>query len=131
MPEPSKRYSFWKYPKLTRFTNSAPTSATGSPTKTPRVLALAPEEDRPEVKVDVQDTQVRPFASPGVIIACLVCLLIGSLLRSLLSEADFVIYPAEGQASHGEWRELKRLMEWRIGFDRDLIVAVARRNVVN
>jgi hypothetical protein len=64
-----------------------------------------------------------------VIIACLVCLLLGSLLRSLLSEADFVIYPPTGTAPpEGEvWRELKRLGEWRIGWNTDLIVALARR----
>ncbi|WWC87689.1 uncharacterized protein L201_002581 [Kwoniella dendrophila CBS 6074] len=79
----------------------------------------------------------KPVVSlPGLIIACIVCLLLGSLLRSLLSEADFVIYQSSIPSSstidstasgHEHWRELKRLAEWKIGWNRDLIVAIARR----
>jgi hypothetical protein len=60
---------------------------------------------------------------------CIVCLLVGSLLRSLLSEADFVVYSPPGtQPPDGEiWRELKRLVEWRVGRNRDLIIAFAHR----
>lgn len=121
---------------MNRFSTSAPTSVTASPDLTPAVLTLAPEEDEHQAEVAapvvVPKDYLRPVTSvPGLIIACLVCLLIGSLLRSVLSEADFVIYPSSVDAvpetGHGEWRELKRLMEWRIGWDRDLIIAVARR----
>ncbi|WWC60113.1 uncharacterized protein I303_102677 [Kwoniella dejecticola CBS 10117] len=74
---------------------------------------------------------MKPVVSlPGLIIACMICLLLGSLLRSLLSEADFVIYQSTppGSPNEGEhWRELKRLAEWKIGWNRDLIVAIARR----
>ena len=87
------------------------------------------------------DEIFRPVISwPGLILACLVCLLIGSLLRSLLSDADFVIYLPAGQAvtrkgagggagggAAGSWRELKRLMVWRIGRKRDLVLGIARR----
>ncbi|OCF45073.1 hypothetical protein I317_01125 [Kwoniella heveanensis CBS 569] len=79
---------------------------------------------------------LQPIMSlPGVIILCLMCLLLGSLLRSILSEADFVIYQDESQIGsltlghEQHWRELKRLAEWRIGWDRDLIIAIARRGV--
>lgn len=131
-----KRYSFWKYPKL-GFSNSAPHSLTSSPVKT-HVATL------PEVKLDVEPESstiappsavtefklLQPVISlPSLIVACLVCLLLGSLFRSLLSEADYVIYqPPGGVTPPGEhWRELKRIIEWRIGWNRDLIIAVARR----
>ena len=148
LPEPLQRYSFWKYPALARFSSSAPTSLASSPVKVPG-LTLAPEEDargssalpspvkspiKSMTPIVTTDGQFRPIVSlPGLVIACLVCLLLGSLLRSILSEADFVIYKERGVEAgnvvpDGEtWRELKRLMEWRIGWNRDLIVAIARR----
>ncbi|KAK8861436.1 hypothetical protein IAR55_002255 [Kwoniella newhampshirensis] len=74
---------------------------------------------------------LRPVISvPGLVIACTICLLLGSLLRSLLSEADFVYQHPEGTSLQDEgehWRELKRLVEIGIGRDRDLIVAIAKR----
>ncbi|WVF66862.1 hypothetical protein IAT40_001605 [Kwoniella sp. CBS 6097] len=88
----------------------------------------------------IDSKMLRPIMSlPGVIILCLMCLLLGSLLRSILSEADFVIYQVDtqigspdtvgagGAGVHEHWRELKRLAEWRIGWNRDLIIAIARR----
>jgi hypothetical protein len=78
--------------------------------------------------------RITPSASPlltptGLIICCLLSLLIGSLLRSLLSEADFCIHLPAGREhpAKGEWRELKRLAEWKIGWGRDLVIAIARR----
>lgn len=78
---------------------------------------------------------LRPVTSlPGLIIACIVCFLFGSLLRSLLTDADFVIYQPSSLSGilpdihgAGPWRELRRLAEWKIGWDRDLVIAIARR----
>ncbi|WWD16659.1 hypothetical protein CI109_101089 [Kwoniella shandongensis] len=80
----------------------------------------------------VDSKLLRPVISlPGLVIACIICLLLGSLLRSLLSEADFVIYQSldsmRGGGDGEHWRELKRLAEWKLGWDRDLIIAIARR----
>lgn len=142
MPEPSKRYSFWKYPRLARFSTSAPTSVNVSPIKAPAPLTLLPEEDRPvELKSVSPTTEVagtattdsvllRPVVSlPGLIVACILCLLLGSLLRSVLSEADFMVYPtAEQSIPPGEIRELRRLFQWKLGWGRDLVIAIARRD---
>lgn len=143
LPPTASRYTFWKYPypNLGRFTSSAPGSTLPSPAKA--VLTLAPEEDRPATASPVgtavtQSTSTprstnpttNPLLTPtGFIISCMLCLLIGSLLRSLLSEADYVIHLPAGRAhpAGGEWRELKRLAEWKIGWGRDLVIAIARR----
>ncbi|TYJ58802.1 hypothetical protein B9479_000638 [Cryptococcus floricola] len=160
-------YNFWRYPRLPRFSASAPGTANGSPTK---VFASPPPssvggsaaagEDKAKAVVLSSNTSpngpvatgtelqpsglreqandaLRPVTTlPGLVIACILCFLLGSLLRSLLSEADFVIYqPATtlsemlpGTQGVGEqWRELKRLAEWKIGWDRDLVIAIARR----
>ncbi|WVQ79038.1 hypothetical protein IAT38_001130 [Cryptococcus sp. DSM 104549] len=157
-------YNFWKYPRLPRFTTSAPTTAVPSPTKLPNPslpstsvagsaapsaagAATTREEKPSNLSVALANKPaaeahsrarepptgiLRPMTSlPGLVVACLVCLLLGSLLRSLLSEADFVIYKplgaGVGDAEMESWRELKRLAEWRIGWDRDLVIAIARR----
>ncbi|WOO79509.1 uncharacterized protein LOC62_02G003032 [Vanrija pseudolonga] len=148
-PAPIGRYNFWKYAPLNRFSASAPASHENSPIKPLTNLpSITPKASPPSRKLTliqegkVASTTTAPTEAPrvpflvrtavplpAVIIACLVCLLLGSLLRSLLSEADFVIYappgaaPAEGEA----WRELKRLAEWRISLDKELIIAIAHR----
>ena len=133
MAEGSKRYSFWKYPytRLGRHNTTSPIpyrrTSDGLASPTPQIPA-PPIKSTAEVSV-VTDV-LRPVTSwPALIVACLVCLLLGSLMRSMLSEADFVIYSPDRDAiPEGEtWRELKRLLEWRIGWDRDLIIAIARR----
>ncbi|WWD08843.1 hypothetical protein V865_006957 [Kwoniella europaea PYCC6329] len=154
-------YNFWKYSRLPRFTNSAPATAEHSPVKTtsaklpdPPVIPTEPSPSTSPSKLTASTSKPRtqtasdththtngmiidkkilkPVVSlPGLIIACIICLLLGSLFRSLLSEADFVIYqsqlPTTGGSDHEHWRELKRLAEFRIGWNRDLIVAIARR----
>lgn len=139
-PSATTRYTFWRLP-LNRFAVSAPVSKNGSPIRPPATL---PQDETAVTKrktsVTEKPGEVKTSAPavalahtsvpmPAVIVACLICLLLGSLLRSLLSEADFVIYSPTGtQAPEGEiWRELKRLGEWRIGLNTDLIVALARR----
>nr|XP_019050191.1 hypothetical protein I302_00616 [Kwoniella bestiolae CBS 10118]OCF29121.1 hypothetical protein I302_00616 [Kwoniella bestiolae CBS 10118] len=155
LPESTSRYSynFWRYSRLPRFSNSAPATAEHSPVKS--TLAKLPdppsvptipssgsdpkrpsntpsrEENNASSSTMIIDKKIfQPVVSlPGLMIACIICLLLGSLLRSLLSEADFVIYQ-QGTTEiegHEHWRELKRLAEFRIGWNRDLIVAIARR----
>lgn len=136
-PLPVPRYTFWRLPM--KFSASAPASKHASPVRIPAPLpsegvsptprsanALEPVTEAPP---SVAERLTTPVPLPAVIIACLVCLLLGSLLRSLVSESDFVIYPPSGtEAPEGEvWRELKLLGEWRIGWNADLILALARR----
>jgi len=71
----------------------------------------------------------------SAIVIALISFLIGSLLRSLLSPADFVYVARDAQDmhefgdEHGGWRELRRLMELRYIFGRwDFVVAVVRRH---
>jgi hypothetical protein len=100
-------------------------------------MPLAPESDAPPslpvaaaVEAGPTVALLQPTVSPaGLLVACLACLLLGSLLRSLLSDADFVIRLPAGKLvpPNEDWRELKRLFQWRIGWDRDLIIAIARR----
>lgn len=67
-----------------------------------------------------------------VIVVALIAFLIGSLLRSLLSPADFIYFArgAEETATmESGWRELRRLFELRyLGFGWDLQIAVVRRD---
>ena len=133
LTQSATRYSLWKYtyPRLGRVYAGLlkPTDAVAQP----NIVPLAAEEEIIPAQTDVMiksDDLLRPVISwPTLIISCIVCLLVGSLLRSLLSDADFVIHlPARAAAPDGEtWRELKRLLQWRIGRDRDLIIAIARR----
>lgn len=133
----NKRYSFWKYPniRLGR-TTSNPTTVASSATPVPLksategevepVIALQP----PSLPVTTIHLGQPAVSLPVVLISCILCLLLGSLLRSVLSEADYVIYTPVGEVlpdGHGPWRELKRILEWRIGWHRDLVVAIARR----
>ena len=139
-PKPVRSLSFWKYSRFSNGFSSSPTSLVSSPIK--KVTDALPNGESTAVAIGktFTDEMFRPVISwPGLVLACMVCLLLGSLLRSLLSEADFVIYLPAGQnmgpgavgggsgAGTGTWRELKRLMEWRIGWKRDLLLGIARR----
>lgn len=71
----------------------------------------------------------------SAIVIALISFLLGSLLRSLLSPADFVYIARDAQDmhefgdEHGGWRELRRLMELRyIVGGWDFVVAVVRRH---
>ena len=139
-PGTSTKYQFWKYPypRLRRLTPSASTSVNASPVKVASATLPAPAE------VSLDSAATSPLSTtgavqalsrrvtlslPSLVVLCIVCFLLGSLLRSLLSEADFVIYfPSNVPAPEGEnWRELQRLAQWKIGWRRDLVLAVARR----
>ncbi|KAK4687441.1 hypothetical protein P7C73_g2671, partial [Tremellales sp. Uapishka_1] len=133
----SNRYSFWNYnySRLTRF--QASPSPEPSPLTRPTAVLSDSESPLPSSPVKIStlmpsSTMSEPTTSvslPVLVIACLVCLLVGSLLRSLLSEADYVIYlPAGKPFPSGEsWREMTRLLEWRIWWRKTLVVALARR----
>lgn len=139
LTQSTTRYSFWKYPypRLGRFNTGLPPSDPSS-LRAEVAPTTATEEPKPASPVvmpstdSIVDTERlrRPTISlPLFVVSGILCLLVGSLLRSLLSEADFVIHlPAGSAVPNGEsWRELKRLVEWRIGWNRDLIIAIARR----
>ncbi|KAI9632439.1 uncharacterized protein MKK02DRAFT_30252 [Dioszegia hungarica] len=103
LAESASRYTFWKYPRMRANTVLSPmkTAAIMPPTSITSEISTttdAPQPDIPTVPL------------PLAIIACLLCLLIGSLARSFLYEADFVVYlPAGMQRPPGRhWRELRR-----------------------
>jgi hypothetical protein len=138
---PPSRYNFWKYkypyPRLNRFSTSAPSTTPPSPVNP--VVDLKPGDEiaiSPNTQAGtgaITATLPPPtnmiLTVPGLVICCLLSLLLGSLLRSLLSEADYVVYLPTGRdhPSGGEWRELKRLAEWKLGWGRELVIAIARR----
>ena len=118
-----------------RLNTTPPVIIEALPTKTGIVTPASDEERKPilnvqPVQTDVVIEMLRPAISwPGMIGACLVCLLLGSLMRSLFSAADFIIYLPEGVVvPDGEmWRECKRILEWRVSWNQNLIIAIARR----
>ncbi|KAF8325403.1 uncharacterized protein EI90DRAFT_3072733 [Cantharellus anzutake] len=65
------------------------------------------------------------FTLPTVFIIALIAFLLGSLLRSLLSPADFVLQYGEASPNAHHWHEVKRLLDVHF-FGRGLIVAVVR-----
>ena len=68
---------------------------------------------------------------PMVIIVALIAFLIGSLLRSLLSPADFIYVVTDLQdVEHSTgWREIKRLLEFKyILGGWDFQIAMVRRH---
>ena len=82
----------------------------------------------------VRDMPARTGAYPlsTVVIVALIAFLVGSLLRSLLSPADFIYVVADekevGDVSTG-WREIKRLLEVKyVVGGWDFQVAVVRRH---
>jgi hypothetical protein len=70
-----------------------------------------------------------------VVLVGLVAFLIGSLLRSLLSPADFIYVVTDMQAAEtansvGGWREIRRLLELKyVVGGWDFQVAVVRRHL--
>ncbi|EJU03602.1 hypothetical protein DACRYDRAFT_114977, partial [Dacryopinax primogenitus] len=75
------------------------------------------------------------FSLKFVVVTAIIAFLLGSLIRSLLSPADFMFYPSQNkndslQGEDGGWREVKRLIEmkWILwGWDA-VIFAVVRRH---
>ncbi|EIW69033.1 hypothetical protein TREMEDRAFT_31220 [Tremella mesenterica DSM 1558] len=133
------KYQFWRYPypRLRRPIIPPPLPSKPSivlpPSDTSVTDITIPTEtkDTPTSPIRVT-TKLRSRISisiPSLIVLCVACALIGSLLRSFLSESDFVIYfPNNVPAPEGgSWKELRRLAVWKLGRRRDLILAVARR----
>ena len=106
------KYNFWKYRQRT------PISA--SPAQP--IVPLAPEQE----PISVSAPAIPMVPLPAVIIMCLVCLLLGSLMRSLVVESDFVVHLPAGVAVPTGFKELRRVMQWRIWPGRDVVIAVAR-----
>ena len=77
----------------------------------------------------------REYPLSTVILVGLIAFLIGSLLRSLLSPADFIyvvtdVGEAETANSVGGWREIRRLLELKYFVGGwDFQVAVVRRHL--
>ncbi len=68
-----------------------------------------------------------------VVVVALIAFLVGSLLRSLLSPADFIYVVTDekelGSVSAGTWREMKRLLEFKYVLGGwDFQIAVVRRH---
>ncbi|BGP39600.1 hypothetical protein JCM10449v2_003551 [Rhodotorula kratochvilovae] len=86
----------------------------------------------------------RTYTLSFVLLVAIISFLLGSLLRSLLTPADYIIYRPESAAQHADvehallqavdphrrWRTAKRLVELRTGWSGsswDVIVAAVRR----
>lgn len=74
------------------------------------------------------------FPLSTVIIVALIAFLLGSLLRSLISPADFIyvvsdLQEVDASSVGSHWREIRRLMELKyIVGGWDFQIAVVRRN---
>ncbi|KAG6909793.1 hypothetical protein DXG01_015286 [Tephrocybe rancida] len=104
--------------------NKGPKDGTGSP-KLPGGL-----EDV-EVAAARPDTRGRQFPLSTVLVVALIAFLIGSLLRSLLSPADFIYFVTDVKEAEeaGGWREIRRLLEVKyILGGWDFQVAAVRRH---
>lgn len=81
---------------------------------------------------EVKEGEGRRGALSRLIIVAVIAFLLGSLLRSLISPADFVYIGEarpEGEGGGG-WRELRRLVEVKYVFGGwDLQIAAVRRHV--
>jgi hypothetical protein len=69
---------------------------------------------------------------PALVLIIIFSMLVGSLLRSLLGDADFVVFLPQGTpipSGQGQaWKDLRRLLEikgWGLGWD--LVIAAVRR----
>jgi hypothetical protein len=82
------------------------------------------------VKMKARDTGLYPLST--VLIIGLISFLMGSLLRSLLTPADFIYVTkdlSELEDGRGGWREIKRLVEFKYAVGGwDFLVGVVRRH---
>ena len=137
---------------LTRFTGaSSATGANGTTSGTVVVGVSLPgglpdgvshSEPRETISGNASGTTItmgmhhrREYPLSTVILVGLIAFLIGSLLRSLLSPADFIyvvtdVGEAETANSVGGWREIRRLLELKYFVGGwDFQVAVVRRHL--
>lgn len=88
----------------------------------------------PAASLTPRPDTVPTYPLSTVIIVALIAFLIGSLLRSMLSPADFVYVVADLKAVESEgvgsnWREIKRLLEVKyLAGGWDFQVALVRRH---
>lgn len=82
-----------------------------------------------KVKRETRASVMYPVST--LVVVAVIALLLGSLLRSLISPADFVFVGSEsGGQDGGGWREIRRLVEVKYVFGGwDLQIAVVRRHV--
>ena len=129
--------------KKTSPSTATDSTSPGSPTHVPDSSANEGVSEDPEMSALPQSVtssallmaQRVTIPLSSVIAIALISFLLGSLLRSLLSPADFVYLARDAQDmhevgdEHGGWRELRRLMELRYILGRwDFVVAVVRRH---
>ncbi|KII86031.1 hypothetical protein PLICRDRAFT_144823 [Plicaturopsis crispa FD-325 SS-3] len=124
------------YPNpLSRFTSSSPRTQSPVPSPPhrspagPRVPGGLPDLDG---RWNSSAVTAPSYTLSTVIVVALIAFLIGSLLRSLLSPADFIYVVSdlqEAEAVDAGWREIKRLLEvkYLVG-GWDFQVAVVRRH---
>jgi hypothetical protein len=120
-PEPFRR--FWaSYPALTKLRVLGPR---GGGSSTSKQAARGPEL--------ATQPAGRTYPAAALVLVALVAFLLGSLLRSLISPADFVYVvanPADADTSAG-WREIRRLLELKylVG-GWDFQIAIVRRHAL-
>jgi len=128
----------WKATKASPTSSALPSPSPSSPTsrrpsssflKLPGTLN---DVDNPPASIRQSDILAAPMISlPMVVIIALIAFLIGSLLRSLLSPADFIYVVTDlRDVEHTTgWREIKRLLEVKyILGGWDFQIAMVRRH---
>jgi hypothetical protein len=129
-PNPFLRFSASTNPSPTGSTKSSPRLGATRKVTSTSVATISLNEPSPSSLSRVRG-QLYPLST--IIIVALISFLVGSLLRSLLSPADFIyvatdLRETEGQFKTG-WREIRRLLEIRyIAAGWDFQVAVVRRH---
>ncbi|KAG6811308.1 hypothetical protein H0H92_008065 [Tricholoma furcatifolium] len=121
--------------------NSTSTGSTNSdgPPSTAEGVPRTKESGSPKLPGGLGETEAgtttgtmargRQFGMSSVLVVALIAFLIGSLLRSLISPADFVYFVSDGkEAEKGSgWREIRRLFELKSvvgGWDLQVAVQV-------
>jgi hypothetical protein len=103
---------------------SSPLSGSVSPSRSSSTIPSL------DVKTDAADARLYPLST--VLIIGLISFLIGSLLRSLLTPADFVYISRdlnELEDGRGGWREIKRLVEFKYAIGGwDFLIGIVRRH---
>jgi len=97
------------------------------PTKVQETVTANPEDKGKQVIVVPLQTR-RSVSIPTMFIIGLICFLLGSLVRSLLSPADFVVVKGAGDPyidENVDWRRLTRLIELKLTTTKDLIIGIA------
>ncbi len=95
-----------------------------------RALATIAQENSSSFRIPSTNLMLpllsHTFSLPSVLIITLIAFLLGSLLRSLLSPADFVLLDGAVSPNAHHWHEVKRLFDIHL-FGRGLIVALVHR----